>query len=88
MCGGGASVNGRPMRVSSATDIRRATIELGWSRRRPPDVYTETVRRILAAGGGFHRTASAALGIANVAEDRNDGYFEAHINAWDALADW
>jgi myo-inositol-1(or 4)-monophosphatase len=84
--GGGATVNGRPMRVSGATDIRRATIELGWSTRRPAEVYTETVRRILAEGGGFHRSGSGALGIAYVADGRNDGYFEAHINAWDALA--
>jgi myo-inositol-1(or 4)-monophosphatase len=84
--GGGASVNGRPMRVSGATDLRLATIELGWSTRRTPEAYTETVRRILAAGGGFHRSGSGALGIAYVADGRNDGYFEAHINAWDALA--
>jgi myo-inositol-1(or 4)-monophosphatase len=84
--GGGATVNGRPMRVSGATDIRRATIELGWSTRRPPEVYTETVRRVLSVGGGFHRSGSGALGIAYVADGRNDGYFEAHINAWDALA--
>jgi len=84
--GGGATVNGRPMRVSGAADIRRATIELGWSTRRPPEVYTETVRRILSVGGGFHRSGSGALGIAYVADGRNDGYFEAHINAWDALA--
>ncbi len=84
--GAGATVNGRPMRVSGATDIRRATIELGWSTRRPPEVYTGTVQRILAAGGGFHRSGSGALGLAYVADGRNDGYFEAHINAWDTLA--
>jgi myo-inositol-1(or 4)-monophosphatase len=84
--GGGATVNGRPMRVSGTRDIRRATIELGWSTRRPAEVYTETVRRILAAGGGFHRSGSGALGMAYVADGRNDGYFEAHINAWDVLA--
>jgi len=84
--GGGATVNGRPMRVSGATDIRRCTIELGWSTRRPADAYTGTVQRVLAAGGGFHRSGSGALGIAYVADGRNDGYFEAHINAWDTLA--
>jgi myo-inositol-1(or 4)-monophosphatase len=84
--GAGATVNGRPMRVSGARNIRRATIELGWSTRRTPEIYTGTVQRILAAGGGFHRSGSGALGIAYVADGRNDGYFEAHINAWDALA--
>jgi myo-inositol-1(or 4)-monophosphatase len=84
--GGGAIVNGRPMRVSGTADIRRATIELGWSTRRAPEVYTGTVQRILEAGGGFHRSGSGALGIAYVADGRNDGYFEAHINVWDALA--
>jgi myo-inositol-1(or 4)-monophosphatase len=84
--GAGANVNGRPMRVSGASDLRRATIELGWSTRRSPEVYTGTVQRILAAGGGFHRSGSGALGLAYVADGRNDGYFEAHINAWDVLA--
>lgn len=84
--GGGARVNGRPMRASGAKDIRRATVELGWSTRRAPEIYTGTVRRLLAAGGGFHRSGSGALGIAYVADGRNDGYFEAHINAWDVLA--
>lgn len=84
--GAGATVNGRPMRVSGANNIRRATIELGWSTRRSPEVYTGTVRRVLAAGGGFHRSGSGALGLAYVADGRNDGYFEAHINAWDTLA--
>jgi myo-inositol-1(or 4)-monophosphatase len=84
--GGGATVNGRPMRVSGTTDLRRATVELGWSTRRTPENYTQTVQSILAAGGGFHRSGSGALGLAYVADGRNDGYFEAHINAWDALA--
>ena len=34
--GGGATLDGRPMRVSGLADIRQATIEAGWSTRLPP----------------------------------------------------
>ena len=34
----------------------------------------------------FRRHGSGALGLADVACGRNDGYTELHINAWDALA--
>ncbi len=84
--GGGATLNGKPMRVSGTTDIRRATFELGWSTRRPLADYVAMVGRVTATGAGFQRAGSGALGIAYVAAGRIDGYAELHINAWDALA--
>ena len=84
--GHGATVNGRKMRVSGETSLKCATIELGWSTRRPAKVYAATLTRVLAAGASFRRSGSGALGMADVAAGRSDGYFEAHINAWDVLA--
>ncbi len=84
--GGGAFLNGRPMRVSAIADMRQATFELGWSTRLPLADYVAMVGRVTAAGAGFIRAGSGALGMAYVAAGRIDGYAELHINAWDVLA--
>jgi myo-inositol-1(or 4)-monophosphatase len=84
--GGGAWLNGARMRVSATADMRQATVELGWSKRRPMSEYAEMVRRVVATGAGIMRSGSGALGLAYVAAGRIDGYAELHINAWDALA--
>jgi myo-inositol-1(or 4)-monophosphatase len=84
--GGGATLNGAPMHVSATDDMRRATVELGWSTRRPLSTYVAMVDRVTKTGAGFQRAGSGALGIAYVAAGRLDGYAELHINAWDAAA--
>ena len=84
--GGGATVNGRPLAVSEVAEMNRATIELGWSLRRPIADYVAMVDRVTATGAGFTRGGSGALGLAYVAAGRIDGYGELHINSWDCLA--
>jgi myo-inositol-1(or 4)-monophosphatase len=86
MRGGGAKLNGDRIAVSPTTDMRQATVELGWSTRLPLSEYAEMVRRVVATGAGIMRSGSGALGLAYVAAGRVDGYAELHINAWDALA--
>ena len=44
------------------------------------------MQRVVAAGASFRRAGSGALGLAYVADGRQDGYCELHINSWDALA--
>ncbi len=84
--GAGATLNGQPMRVSTTRDIRQATIEVGWSARRPMDEHLALLRRITTTGAGFRRGGSGALGIAYVAAGRADGYCELHMQPWDVLA--
>ena len=84
--GGGATLDGRPMRVSGLADIRQATIEAGWSTRLPHGRYTALVQVLKDAGAGVRRGGSGALALAYVADGRIDGYCELHMNAWDALA--
>ncbi len=84
--GGGATLNGRPMKVSSTPDMRSATIELGWSMRRPMEDYVAMVTRVVKEGAGIRRSGSGALGLAYVADGRTDAYAELHINSWDCLA--
>jgi myo-inositol-1(or 4)-monophosphatase len=84
--GGGATLDGQPMRVSGLTDIRQATVEAGWSTRLPHGRYTALVQVLKDAGAGVRRGGSGALALAYVADGRIDGYCELHMNAWDALA--
>lgn len=84
--GAGATLNGVPVRCSATTDIRRSTVECGWSARRPLEDYLAIVTRLYGAGSSVKRSASGALGLAHVANGRTDGYVETHINSWDVAA--
>ena len=84
--GGGACLNGRPIRAAETRDMRRSVIEFGWSTRLPTRHYIDGVARFYEAGAHVKRGASGALGLANVAAGRTDGYGELHINSWDAAA--
>jgi myo-inositol-1(or 4)-monophosphatase len=83
---GGAWLNGDPIRASNTTDIKQAIMEVGWSRRRPNADYIKICERILAGGTGLRHGGSGALGLADVAIGRQDGYAELHINLWDVAA--
>jgi len=84
--GGGAFLNGQPMRVAATSDMRQAAIEVGWNMRAGPDKYIRLLSRIVAAGSAVMRCGSGALALAYVAAGRSDGFVEHHINAWDCLA--
>ena len=86
MAGGGAFLDGVPMRVAATTKMARATIECGWNLRLPIEDYHGMIARVAATGAGVSRFGSGALGMAYVAAGRTDGYCENHINAWDVLA--
>jgi myo-inositol-1(or 4)-monophosphatase len=84
--GGGAFVNGVPMRVSGESDIRRARLCLGFSYRQPVPYHVRAVEALLTAGVEYCRLGSGALGLAYTAAGRFDGYWERHLNSWDAAA--
>ena len=84
--GAGATLNAVAMRASETTDLKAATIEVGWNMRYGADKFIGLISRIVAAGSGVVRSGSGALGLAYVAAGRRDGYAENHMNAWDCLA--
>lgn len=84
--GDGAWCDGQRLAVSAVDELTAATIECGWSTRRAATDYTSLVGRILGAGGAIRRAGSGALGLADVAAGRAEGYCELHINAWDCAA--
>ncbi|MGE0417505.1 MAG: inositol monophosphatase [Acetobacteraceae bacterium] len=84
--GGGAFVNGTPVRVSHLRHGAAPLVEVGWSARRPVTDYGRLIERLIADGIEFRRLGSGALGVADTAAGLCDGYVEMHINAWDVLA--
>ena len=81
--GGG---DARRLAVSPVASLDKATVECGWSLRRPQAEYLDMLERVLDAGCSFRRSGSGALGLADVAAGRVEGYCELHINSWDCAA--
>jgi myo-inositol-1(or 4)-monophosphatase len=86
--GGGAFLNGEPIRVSDQTELVRSLIVTGfpYDRRENADRYTRVLQRVLRNIQGIRRTGSAALDMCYVACGRVDGYWEYGLGAWDAAA--
>ena len=84
--GAGATLNGRTISVSDQTEMGAASIEIGWSPRRPFEEYTRLVATVGGSGASAKRSASGALGMCWVAAGRTDAYLELHINSWDVAA--
>lgn len=84
--GSGAWQDGRRLSARTTDRIAGATVELGWSPRRPAQQYLGRAAALMAAGAAFTRRGSGALGLADVAAGRCDGYAELHINGWDCAA--
>jgi myo-inositol-1(or 4)-monophosphatase len=84
--GRGATLDGRPLRVSGMADIRTSSIEAGWSTRLPLADYVAVLDGLTRQGAGIRRAGSGALALAYVAAGRIDAYCELHMNSWDAVA--
>jgi len=84
--GGGATLNGAVIRAAATTELSRALVEVGWSHRRPVADFASMLQRMVEAGAGPRLSGSGALGLADVAAGRGDGYVELHINLWDVAA--
>jgi len=84
--GGGAWVDGKPMHVSDGADPALALVIMGRSSRRPLADYLDAVAAIIDAGMEYRRNGAATIGLLSVALGRAESYYEAHVNAWDALA--
>ncbi len=85
--GGGAWLNGAPMRVSGTRKLQESLIATGFpshKRHQSPNVhfYHEFTLR----SHGVRRAGSAALDLAYVACGRMDGYWEFKLNPWDTSA--
>lgn len=81
----GATLNGKTIRVSTATRLTDGIVGVGYSPRVKPDEFLPIFSRLLGQGAMFYRDGSGALTLCYVACGRLIGYVEPHINSWDCL---
>ena len=86
--GRGAWLNGRPLRVSSASRLSDAMVGCGFphgARSRVPEME-RLVSEFAVRVRGFRRLGSAALDLCYVAAGRLDGFWDRNLKAWDLAA--
>jgi len=86
--GAGAYLNGRPLRVSSASDLQKSLLVTGF----PYDIQNPKVNNLnnfvyfSKRTQGVRRFGSAALDLCYVAAGRFDGFWEMALKPWDVAA--
>jgi myo-inositol-1(or 4)-monophosphatase len=86
--GGGAHLNGEPIRVSEVDRLTHALIGTGFpfkSLDLLPD-YLRQFDALLRRSSGIRRAGSAALDLCHLASGYFDGFWELHLAPWDYAA--
>ncbi len=87
--GGGAFLNGAPIRVTPVADPARALLGTGFpfkSGKGNLDAYMQLVADAVRSTHDVRRAGSAALDLAYVAAGRLEGFFEIGLAPWDVAA--
>ncbi len=86
--GGGAFMNGVPIRVSTIVDPQRALIGTGYPFKDPTDIppYLAQLSRVMAQVSGVRWPGAASLDLASVASGRFDAFWENLLSPWDFAA--
>jgi len=85
--GRGAQLNGKPIHVSKAAQLKECLVATGFpshKRHKNPNIYF--YHQITLRTHGVRRAGSAALDLCNVASGRFDGFWEFNLNPWDTAA--
>lgn len=85
--GGGATLDGSPIRCSDREDLALALVATGFAydaarRRQQAEIVTDLIGRVR----DIRRLGSAAIDLCYAAAGRYDAYFETGLNPWDAAA--
>jgi len=85
--GSGAQLNGKPIHVSKATQLKECLVATGFpSHKRHKNPNIHFYHQITLRTHGVRRAGSAALDLCNVASGRFDGFWEFNLNPWDTAA--
>lgn len=85
--GSGALLNGKPIHVSKAAQLKECLLATGFpshKRHKNPNIFF--YHQITLKTHGVRRAGSAALDLCNVACGRFDGFWEFNLNPWDTAA--
>jgi myo-inositol-1(or 4)-monophosphatase len=88
--GEGATLNGKPIRVSETPILEQALVATGfpYAIEQHLEQILENLRKMLAATQGVRRPGSAAIDLAYTACGRYDGFYEPALKPWDTAAGW
>jgi len=86
--GGGATLNGAPIRVSATDQLDHALLATGfpYDRRTRLDFYVGFLTDFIGRARDVRRAGSAALDLCYVACGRFDGFWEWKLKPWDTAA--
>ena len=86
--GGGAFLNGKPVKVSNVTEMSNGLISTGFPfrKRNLIDEYLKLFKNIFYRVSDIRRAAIAALDLADIACGRCEGFFEIALSPWDIAA--
>jgi myo-inositol-1(or 4)-monophosphatase len=85
--GRGAHLNGEPIHVSKAGQLKDCLVATGFpSHKRHKNPNIHFYHQITLRTHGVRRAGSAALDLCNVASGRFDGFWEFNLNPWDTAA--
>lgn len=84
--GGGAFLNGAPIRVAEADDIGAGLIAVGANEHGEPHKSAAFIGNLVADGGMYIRVGACALALCYVASGRLLAAYEPKVMPWDDLA--
>jgi myo-inositol-1(or 4)-monophosphatase len=86
--GHGATLNGRPIRVSDVERVEDSLLVTGfpYDVREHPERILPLFHAFLVRAQGIRRDGSAALNLCYLAGGRFDGFWESHLSPWDVAA--
>ncbi len=86
--GGGAKLNGKPLRVSRTEVMNDALLSTGFTYRKTDLLHTEMVafEELSSVARAIRRPGSAALDLAYTARGVFDGFWERRLSPWDIAA--
>jgi myo-inositol-1(or 4)-monophosphatase len=86
--GGGATLNGSPLRASAVARLDRALVVAQAQTVVPAEIrdYANLVERLMSVAGGVRSLGSPALTLCAIAAGRLDAYCEYTMDAWDIMA--
>lgn len=86
--GKGATLNGKPIKVSAKSDFSRACLVTGFPYHQPPEGEhpLRAFERAILKGLPVRRLGSAAIDLCWVACGRFDGFWEYNLSPWDIAA--
>jgi len=86
--GGGATLNGSPIQVSSTHRLIRSLVVTGFpydAAMKPGRIFTD-IKNMVKASQGVRRDGAAALDLCYIASGRFDGFWELRLKPWDTAA--